>query len=164
MSPEEDRTRDAVDSEPKHYQLSYSGPLWKPVHLQKLQRHLQFRPQHVFSQRKVYISSAQQVLLGFKTSSDCDGDTDNNNSNSKNKLVSCWRFTPSQPTGHLKATKNKQKTKKRQRQYNNNDDDGDDGDNVNDDDDSNDDNNNNIDGLSDDNSIITTTQQQQQQQ
>ena len=30
MSPVEDRTRDAVDSEPKHYQLSYSGPLgWK---------------------------------------------------------------------------------------------------------------------------------------
>ena len=28
MSPEEDRTRDAVDSEPKHYQLSYSGPLF----------------------------------------------------------------------------------------------------------------------------------------
>ena len=27
MSPEEDRTRDAVDSELKHYQLSYSGPL-----------------------------------------------------------------------------------------------------------------------------------------
>ena len=26
MSPEEDRTRDAVDSEPKHYHLSYSGP------------------------------------------------------------------------------------------------------------------------------------------
>ena len=26
MSPEEDRTRDAVDSEPKHDQLSYSGP------------------------------------------------------------------------------------------------------------------------------------------
>ena len=26
MSPEEDRTRNAVDSEPKHYQLSYSGP------------------------------------------------------------------------------------------------------------------------------------------
>ena len=26
MSPEEDRTRDAVDSELKHYQLSYSGP------------------------------------------------------------------------------------------------------------------------------------------
>ena len=25
MSPEEDRTRDAVYSEPKHYQLSYSG-------------------------------------------------------------------------------------------------------------------------------------------
>ena len=23
--PEEDRTRDAADSEPKHYQLSYSG-------------------------------------------------------------------------------------------------------------------------------------------
>ena len=28
MSPEEDRTRDAVDSEPKHYQLSYSGPVF----------------------------------------------------------------------------------------------------------------------------------------
>ena len=27
MSPEEDRTRDTVDSEPMHYQLSYSGPL-----------------------------------------------------------------------------------------------------------------------------------------
>ena len=27
MSPEEDRTRDAMDSEPKHYQLSYSGPM-----------------------------------------------------------------------------------------------------------------------------------------
>ena len=26
MSPEEDRTHDAVDSESKHYQLSYSGP------------------------------------------------------------------------------------------------------------------------------------------
>ena len=26
MFPEEDRTRDTVDSEPKHYQLSYSGP------------------------------------------------------------------------------------------------------------------------------------------
>ena len=26
MSPEEDRTRDTVDSEPQHYQLSYSGP------------------------------------------------------------------------------------------------------------------------------------------
>ena len=26
MSPEEDRTRDTVDSDPKHYQLSYSDP------------------------------------------------------------------------------------------------------------------------------------------
>ena len=26
MSPEEDRTRDTVDSEPMQYQLSYSGP------------------------------------------------------------------------------------------------------------------------------------------
>ena len=26
MSPEEDRTHDTVDSEPKRYQLSYSGP------------------------------------------------------------------------------------------------------------------------------------------
>ena len=32
MSPEEDRTRDAVDSEPKHYQLNYSGPV-TPVNL-----------------------------------------------------------------------------------------------------------------------------------
>ena len=38
MSLEEDRIRDAVDSEPKHYQLSYSGPIldvspdsWKPT-------------------------------------------------------------------------------------------------------------------------------------
>ena len=31
MSPEEDRTRDTVDSEPKHYQLSYSGP--QPVYM-----------------------------------------------------------------------------------------------------------------------------------
>ena len=31
MSPEEDRTRDAVDSEPKHYQLSYSGPHSMPM-------------------------------------------------------------------------------------------------------------------------------------
>ena len=30
-SPEEDRTRDAVDSEPKHYQLSYSGPIYIDV-------------------------------------------------------------------------------------------------------------------------------------
>ena len=27
ISPEEDQTGDAVDSEPKHYQLSYSGPV-----------------------------------------------------------------------------------------------------------------------------------------
>ena len=27
ISPEENRTRDAVDSEPKHYQLSYSDPI-----------------------------------------------------------------------------------------------------------------------------------------
>ena len=26
MSPEEDRTHDTVDSEPKHYHLSYSSP------------------------------------------------------------------------------------------------------------------------------------------
>ena len=34
MSPEEDRTRDAVDSETKHYQLSYSGPLF--IHMNSL--------------------------------------------------------------------------------------------------------------------------------
>ena len=32
MSPEEDRTRDTVDSEPKHYQLSYSGPALTYAH------------------------------------------------------------------------------------------------------------------------------------
>ena len=31
MSPEEDRTRDTVDSEPKHDQLSYSGPLSQAI-------------------------------------------------------------------------------------------------------------------------------------
>ena len=31
MSPEEDRSRDAVDSEPKHYQLSYSAPQKKSL-------------------------------------------------------------------------------------------------------------------------------------
>ena len=44
MSPEEDRTRDAVDSEPKHYQLSYSGPfcflIFYPIKVQGL--HCQF--------------------------------------------------------------------------------------------------------------------------
>ena len=42
MSPEEDRTRDAVDSEPKHYQLSYSSPLMfhsRPVHSLMLSSH-----------------------------------------------------------------------------------------------------------------------------
>ena len=34
MSPEEDRTCDAVDSEPKHYQLSYSGPALEVLTLQ----------------------------------------------------------------------------------------------------------------------------------
>ena len=34
MTPEEDRTRDAVDSEPKHYQLCYSGPIaWYEIHV-----------------------------------------------------------------------------------------------------------------------------------
>ena len=41
MSPEEDRTRDAVDSEPKHYQLSYSGP---PILF--LKNHEAFSPSH----------------------------------------------------------------------------------------------------------------------
>ena len=39
MSPEEDRTRDAVNSEPKHYQLSYSGPpkeVWTHKTLHKI--------------------------------------------------------------------------------------------------------------------------------
>ena len=39
MSPEEDRTRDTVDSEPKHYQLSYSGP-WQSLKLQLLELYL----------------------------------------------------------------------------------------------------------------------------
>ena len=37
MSPEEDRARDAVDSEPKHYQLSYSGPYPTILHTDLLQ-------------------------------------------------------------------------------------------------------------------------------
>ena len=36
MSPEEDRTRDAVDSEPKQYQLSYSGPLISNINVSEL--------------------------------------------------------------------------------------------------------------------------------
>ena len=40
MSPEEDWTQDAVDSEPKHYQLSYSGLLDTTVTLNKGQAHL----------------------------------------------------------------------------------------------------------------------------
>ena len=35
MSPVEDRTRNAVDSEPKHYQLSYSGPRWHDLTREK---------------------------------------------------------------------------------------------------------------------------------
>ena len=40
MSPEEDRTRGAVDSEPKHYQLSYSGPLLKQMKVNILNLYL----------------------------------------------------------------------------------------------------------------------------
>ena len=36
MSPEADRTRDAVDSEPKQYQLSYSGPLISNINVSEL--------------------------------------------------------------------------------------------------------------------------------
>ena len=43
MSPEEDRTCDAVDSEPKHYQLSYSGPRSSHMNNIVLQQH----PHHV---------------------------------------------------------------------------------------------------------------------
>ena len=54
MSPEEDRTRDAVDSEPKHYQLSYSGPsllvsaarvLQTVLRIQVAAGHNRYRPQ-----------------------------------------------------------------------------------------------------------------------
>ena len=38
MSPEEDRIRDAVDSEPMHYQLSYSGPLKLKVKVKRCRR------------------------------------------------------------------------------------------------------------------------------
>ena len=38
MSPEEDRTRNTVDSEPKHYQLSYSGPPLTKVNIMILTR------------------------------------------------------------------------------------------------------------------------------
>ena len=39
ISPEEDRTRNTVDSEPKHYQLSYSGPA-QLLSLTELKSHL----------------------------------------------------------------------------------------------------------------------------
>ena len=42
MSPEEDRTRDTVDSEPKHYQLSYSGPRFDIKHTLPTQKKTNF--------------------------------------------------------------------------------------------------------------------------
>ena len=44
-SPEEDWTRDAVDSEPKHYQLSYSGPVvfLNRNHLEEFVRFLKWK-------------------------------------------------------------------------------------------------------------------------
>ena len=49
MSPKEDRTHDAVDSEPKHYQLSYSGP---PTILIILSSPLTFIPKIINVQRE----------------------------------------------------------------------------------------------------------------
>ena len=61
MSPEEDRTRDAVDSEPKHYQLSYSVPPPPP------------HPTYIFKTPSKQIRKAKQnkakianVALGLK--------------------------------------------------------------------------------------------------
>ena len=56
MSPEEDRTRDAVDSEPKHYQLSYSGP-----HFDALRR--KTWPSPVVAHRKLWgpVATLQQT-------------------------------------------------------------------------------------------------------
>ena len=73
MSPEEDRTRDTVDSEPKHYQLSYSGPLncWFN------EPHTHHRPrweQFVFSQANIgtVLSEALGRLLIDKAEDICD--------------------------------------------------------------------------------------------
>ena len=41
MSPEEDQTRDTVDCEPKHYQLSYSGPLLSLKTINSIRRQTQ---------------------------------------------------------------------------------------------------------------------------
>ena len=63
MSPEEDRTRDVVDSEPKHYQLSYSGP---PGSISKysLQLHHAFPPcvQTDLHKPRIWIPMRHQFL------------------------------------------------------------------------------------------------------
>ena len=54
MSPEEDRTRDAVDSEPKHYQLSYSGPT---IYGDK--ERIGLKSLHILSSMKVFYHARQ---------------------------------------------------------------------------------------------------------
>ena len=61
MSPEEDRTRDTVDSEPMHYQLSYSGPSdWDEDD----------RDQNGWSQRTRLIDDQFTVRIGVNTDLD----------------------------------------------------------------------------------------------
>ena len=61
MSPEEDRTCDAVDSEPKHYQLSYSGP-------QIFFRLIHFFVRIQFKNEQINQSSIETVRLDSKSS------------------------------------------------------------------------------------------------
>ena len=62
MSPEEDRTRDAVDSEPKHYQLSYSGPLfWSLKALLLTPGGLELSLTAIFSVKHTIVASTHAV-------------------------------------------------------------------------------------------------------
>ena len=77
VSPEEDRTHDAVDSEPKHYHLSYSGPhtqVSSPVTMSQLRGDLhpsnflsmwvhQSTPPHFFSSLRLWGTQQAQLFL-----------------------------------------------------------------------------------------------------
>ena len=71
MSPEEDRTRETVDSEPKHYQLSYSGPLMSTLntktHSSKEMAEFSFRNSEV----KSICYCKQRMKTKLSLSSEC---------------------------------------------------------------------------------------------
>ena len=72
MSPEEDRTRDAVDSEPKHYQLSYSGPKRKIN--QRIMRIIPppgTKAKRAMEEMKQLIYCAKRRLIGLAGLSSC---------------------------------------------------------------------------------------------